>query len=176
MHHMRTFVTDRFGRAGWERVIEKLPKSEIEEMRALLPMTWHDLDLQHRVLRLIDAEYGDGVGGLVPQIARFEADQDLRLLQRIFLRVANPAYVLEKAGEYWDRFYDSGAWEVVRESPNRARATLSGVMPFDDYFGTYVTEYCHRLFELVGAKSVSSSHRLTGPSDSPTIALRLEWA
>ena len=90
--------------------------------------------------------------------------------------MANPAYVLEKAGEYWSRFYDSGEWEVVRETPNRARGTLSGVQPFDPYLGIYVTEYCHRLFELVGAKEVRTSHRLQGPPDSPTIVLRVEWS
>lgn len=153
MHHMRTWVTAR-GESAWAELLSTMSPSDHEELLGLVPVGWYDLELQHRLLRAIDTRFGTGSGSLVRAIGRFEADQDLTIVHRMFLRLANPAYVLEKAGDYWSRFYDTGTWTVRRESKNRASGVLVGIRPFDPFFAQYLEAYIERMWELVGAKSL----------------------
>ncbi len=98
----------------------------------------------------------------VGTIWRFSIDSCARSTRTFILRLANPAFVLEKAGDYWNRFYDVGVWDVHRESKSRAVARLDGVTPFDPLFARYLTAYIIRMWELVGAKDLDVESRLEG--------------
>jgi len=175
MHHMRSFVEGRWGHEGFERVLGTLERGEAAEIRALVPMTWHSLGLQHRLLRAIDDTLGEGDGELVREIGVYEANQDLRIIHRIFLRMANPAYVLEKAGQYWRRFYDTGRWEVTRHSAQHAVGVLRDCAPFDPLFAIYLHSYIHRLFELVGARDLQTDHSLDEGRTPPVLTVEGRW-
>lgn len=161
MHHMRTWVSRR-GATDWETLIATMPPEDQDVLRALVPVGWYDLGLQHRLLRQIDQHFGRGDGALVDEIGVFEADQDLTVVHRLFLRLANPAFVLEKSGEYWSRFYDTGRWTIERRGRTGARGVLSEVEPFDPLFGRYLTAYIRRMWELVGARDLQVDSRIEG--------------
>lgn len=159
MHHMRTFVLREHGADGWERVLGALAPDEAAAVRAVLPVAWYPLATQHLLLRTIDRTLGAGDGELARVIGRYEADQDLTIVHRLFLRMANPAFVLEKAGDYWSRFYEAGTWTVTRgDGGTSARGELREVEPTDELFCLYLEAYVMRMFELVGAKEVRGSH------------------
>ncbi|MEM9861590.1 MAG: hypothetical protein AAF938_08250 [Myxococcota bacterium] len=162
MHHMRTWVTRTYGDDAWHELLHSMVTPDRRELEALVPVGWYPLALQHRLLRAIDRHVGRDDGALVDTIGEYEADQDLTVVHRLFLRLANPAFVLEKAGDYWSRFYTAGRWEVQRESPTSARARLSDVEPWDPIFGRYLKAYIHRMWVLVGAKEVHIDSRDMG--------------
>jgi hypothetical protein len=172
---MTTFVERRFGGGAWERVLASLDADAAAEVRLVVPVRWYDLGLQHRVLRAIDETLGEGDGGLVDPIGRFEAEQDLTVVHRVFMRLASPTYILEKSADYWDRFYDTGVWQIERLAPTHARAALVGVAPFDPLFGRYLHAYIARMFELTGARSLQTSYRVEGLSDAPRLVLEGRW-
>ena len=154
MHHMRTWVAENHGADAWPALLESMDTVDRLELLGLVPVGWYELALQHRLLRAIDDYFGRGDGALIDVIGAYEADQDLKTIHRLFLRLANPAYVLEKSGDYWSRFYDTGEWSVVRLSPNSARGRLSGVEPFTEDFCRYLTAYIGQMWVLVGAKQL----------------------
>ena len=112
MHHMRTWVVANHGRPAWTSLLESMSIEDRLELLGLVPIGWYELALQHRLLRSIDDYFGHGDGALIDVIGAYEADQDLKVIHRLFLSLANPAYVLEKSGDYWSRFYDTGQWTV----------------------------------------------------------------
>lgn len=57
---------------------------------------------------------------MLEQIGRYEAQHDLTYVHRIFLKLANPAYVIEQLGKLWTRFHDTGYWEVTRFTTTHA--------------------------------------------------------
>lgn len=168
MHHMRTWVVRTHGRAAWDEVLERMPDEDGAELRGLVPVGWYSLALQHRLLSTLSEAYGPGT---VDRIGAYEAEQDLTVVHRLFLRLANPVFVMEKAGEYWSRFYTTGTWTVVAESKRSARASLVGVDPWDDQFGSYLTAYVKRMWELVGAKDV----RIDGRVVPGGLHIRGQW-
>ncbi|MFK8004376.1 MAG: hypothetical protein AB8H86_32720 [Polyangiales bacterium] len=155
MHHMRTWVVANHGRPAWTSLLESMSTEDRLELLGLVPVGWYELALQHRLLRSIDDFFGTGDGSLIDVIGVFEANQDLKRIHRLFLSLANPAYVLEKSGDYWSRFYDTGEWTVVRLSPNSARGRLTGVEPFTDEFCRYLSAYIGQMWVLVGAKHLT---------------------
>jgi len=152
LHHIRKFVLEQYGRRGWAEVLGVLGPTDASRVRRVLVMSWFPLELQYRVLRTVDEVLGQGDGGVVKAIGRYEAEQDLTVVHRLFLRMANPGFVLEQAGRYWRRFYTSGRWEVERDASDRARVLLIGLEPFDPLMADYLMAYILRMWELMGVE------------------------
>ncbi len=159
MHHMRTWLTRSRGEHAWESLLATMDPEDQAELRALLPVGWYELALQHRLLAALERTYGPMT---VQRIGAYEAEQDLTVVHRMFLSLANPTFVMKKAGDYWSRFYTSGEWTVTPKSRTSTTAILKGLEPWDDQFGLYLTAYVKRMWELVGAKDVKVESRSEG--------------
>ena len=131
---------------------------------------------QHRLLRAIDTELGGGDGSIVDEIGRYEADQDLTVVHKVFMRLATPNTILEKSRDYWERFYDTGTWQVERLGPKHSRAELRDVEPFDPLFPRYLYAYIVRMFELTGARALKSSYRVAQAGGAPVMVMEGRWS
>jgi predicted hydrocarbon binding protein len=150
----RDFVLAREGEAGWRRVLEALPSTDRDAFAAMVSVDWYDMGVNDRVNRAIVDTLGGGGAEVIEALGRYSAQQDLKTIHRVFLRMANPAFTLERTAEFWRRYQDSGEWTIVREAPNRVRATLAGWGSLDEVTCVRLCAYTRRLFELVGAKDV----------------------
>lgn len=91
----------------------------------------------------------------------------------MFLRMANPAFVLEKTGKYWSRFHDHGRWTTTR-LPNGAMALLEDFEGSATYCAMLVP-YTGRLFELVGAKGVRVAHPECRSKGARACRFEISW-
>ena len=155
--HAQSFVVGRFGLAGWQAVLERLPEDDRETFKAILPITWYPHEADVRLFGAIVEVLGHGDRQVLIDLGHFEAEQDLRGIHRMFLRFANPAYVLEKASDYWSRFHNTGRWTVERKE-NGASGTLFDFDPPDELNCVYLGAYILRMFQLVGGRQVRVSH------------------
>ncbi len=153
--NIKSFVSQQLGEAEWARVLEELGDADGRALREVVAVGWYDFGLQLRLLHKVVDLRGEPV---IAQFGQFDAEEDLTKIHRLFLRLANPAFVLEKSGEYWKRFYSSGHWVVTREGPQGATAVMREVEPPDAMFCRYLTAYIARMFELVGAKDPAVKH------------------
>ncbi|HTU56783.1 MAG TPA: hypothetical protein VMF89_00085, partial [Polyangiales bacterium] len=71
---------------------------------------WYPLGLQHRVFSALESALPHSDDDVIESFATFVAEHDLTRVHRLFLRLRNPAYALEKSADYWRRFYDAGDW------------------------------------------------------------------
>src|SRR5437867_1321187 len=97
--NLRTFAEARFGADAWTRMIAALPPEDQPAARAIVAVGWYDLGLQTRILHAFDRVLAGGDRAVLVEFGRYDAERDLTGPQRLFLRLANPAYVLEKAGD-----------------------------------------------------------------------------
>jgi hypothetical protein len=155
----RDFVVARDGNEGWRQVVALLSTEDRDALHAMVPVGWYDILLNDRVNRAIVDALGRGKTDVIEALGRYSAAEDLRTIHRLFLRMANPAFVLERLAEFWGRYQDSGSWTVVREAPNRVHATLAGWGSRDEATCIRLAAYTRRLFELVGAKGVFLERR-----------------
>jgi predicted hydrocarbon binding protein len=156
--NVRRFTFDRFGEQGWEAVRAELVPEDRRELDGVVPVGWYALALYARLIRALDRVHGAGDLALVVQLGRYEAERDLTTIHRMFLRLANPAFMLDKTAEYWRRFHDTGEWTVERLGPTHVRAYLDGWGVVDTALCRELVGYLLRTFELLGAKNVRLEH------------------
>lgn len=173
--HLRAFVESRWGKAGWDAVLERLRQHERDEIASILPVGWYPLALYARMIRAMDQTHGDGDLALVVQLGRFEAERDLTTLYRIMFRLVNPATVVEKTTDYWRKFHDTGSWEMKRLSDKEIEGTLSGWGVVDHALCRELVGYFSRLLELVGAQGVIVEHPECRAKGAGRCYFRARW-
>jgi hypothetical protein len=153
----RRFVIERFGLSGWAKMLAQVSPQDREALAHVTDDGWFDEGLFLRQLGGVARGLGGGELKLLDELGRHNAERDISGPQRLFFRLANPAWVLEKSAEYWRKFHDTGIWEIQRQS-HGAIGTLSNFEVVDEAFCATVNAYIGRLFELVGAKGAVSEH------------------
>jgi hypothetical protein len=160
------WIEHRFGAAGWQRLLDAVSAEDRRTLTSVVAVGWYDLGVEIRMLDAIDQVLVRGDRKLLDEMGRFTADHDFGGVQRLFFRLANPAYVMEKAMSYWNRYYDGGRWEI-RRLPGGADGELIDFASPNEIFCIVTTGYLARMFELVGAKEVRVEHpRCRGRGDA----------
>ena len=154
----REFVVGRGGPEAWERLRAVVSPQDRALLDEVIAMGWYELGAHARMLEAIPRALGLETHTAMREFARFAAQSHVSRVHRVFLRFANPALILEKTGEYWSRFFDSGEWRVTRETPRRARGDLLDFAEPAAIVCEFITCYIEFLFMRVGAKEVRSSH------------------
>lgn len=154
---VRCFAEER-GPEVWANVRARLTEAERRQVESVIASGWYPLPLQHRVFDALEGALEDSPEPVMDEFARFVAEHDLTRVHRLFLRLRNPAYTLEKSAEYWGRFYDAGTWNVARLSTYQARGELSGIAETAPVFCRFLTAYIQRMFQLAGAATVKCRH------------------
>jgi hypothetical protein len=152
------FARERFGERGYAEVLSSLSDEDREALASVISVGWYDLALYARLIRALDRVRGKDDLSLLSDLGRYEAEHDFTTIHRVFLRFANPDYVVEKAFELWRRFHDTGTWIIVRESERRMLGTLEEWGVVDEALCKELTAYLQRLLELTGAKDVRVQH------------------
>lgn len=155
--HVRAFVLDRFGAPGWDAVMAALSRVDQLDIASVVTEGWYSLALYARFINAVDVVHGCGDYALVVQLGRFEAERDLPAIQRFFMRFVSPAFAVEKVGEYWSRFHDTGSWKIT-QSGETVSGVLEGWGTRDPAMCRELVGYIGRLLELVGARNVLMQH------------------
>ena len=166
--NVRSFVTGRFGVEGWEKTVARLTNEERADLEAVVAVGWYSLPLYARLIRALDAVHGKADLALLPALGRFEAETDLTTIYRFILRLANPAFVIEKTGELWRRYHDTGTWTMTRVSNTEVEGILENWGHVDEALCLEALAYMERCLELVGARNVIAEHprcRARGDAD-----------
>lgn len=158
--HTRSFVEARFGLEGWATALAGMTRESRAAVDSVVAVGWYPAELHVELLHAIDKELGRGNGKLVSEASIYGAEYDFTRIHRLLFRLANPGFLLERVGEIWARFYDSGRWSVKRPTPTTTQCTLTEFGVVDAMYCAYLSAYFGRLFELVGARDVSSTHPL----------------
>ncbi len=155
----RAFVIGRAGSAGWDAVLARLDESDRLTLESVLAVGWYPIALDARMQRAIADVLSGGDPSIAAAIGRFAAERDLTTIHRIFLRLFNPKFAVEKLTELWPRYHNSGRWTIVESSGTHIIGRL------DDWGGnvdgilcTNAAGYIGRCLELAGARHVVMEH------------------
>jgi hypothetical protein len=174
--NVRAFAETRHAvNGGWNAVVAGLPDADQRVLEGVVAIGWYPLALYARLIRVVDQVHGTGDLQRVVALGKFEAERDLTTLHRIFLRLANPIYLLEKSAEYWRRFHDTGRWVIVQPSPREAIGHLDEWGCIDEGLCTELVGYLGRAFELTGARRVRMEHPLCRARQDARCTFKARW-
>lgn len=90
-------------------IVSRLPEPFRQQvLQGIFPDVWYPLEHFAALNRSIDAELGDGDGGLYVELGRHSADLILRTIYGGFYERGNPGYLFSRAQSIWDQYYSSG--------------------------------------------------------------------
>lgn len=153
---LQSYVEKRFGRDAWQRVLSAMSPSDRQCVESAVAIGWYPTSVVMNAFMAFEAVLGPREPQLLADFGRHGAEQDLTVFHRMFLRMANPAFVVEKTGEYWHRFHTHGTM-TSRRVDHGSITTLSDFQSSPVYCAM-LAPYAARLFELVGAKRVHVAH------------------
>jgi uncharacterized protein (TIGR02265 family) len=156
--HVHAFVLKELGEPGLVSLRAALKPETQTALDSYIAASWYPANVYVELLQALDVTLGKGDGELLKRAGAYAAEYDLTRIHRVFFRLANPAFVLEKSMEIWSRFFDTGQWKVTRPTPTSADGQLHDFRIVDTAVCAYLNAYLQRLFELVGAKHVEVRH------------------
>ncbi|MGZ3418164.1 MAG: hypothetical protein ACXVEF_14345 [Polyangiales bacterium] len=171
----RAYLTARGGPEAWERLRKALTPADRTLLDEVIAVGWYDIDTHVRMLESMPVALGKSMPETMHDYARFSAERHVSRVYRVLFLVANPAMVLEKSGEYWSRFYDTGEWKVSRDTEKRVHGDLFSFARPTAAFCEFLTTYCGCLFERVGCKDVRTSHPRCRVRGDTMCTYTVEW-
>lgn len=150
----QSFCRERFGDAGWTRVLDALGPEDRGVMEGAVHVGWYPIGLYDRLHEAIDRELGDGHFTLMRPLGHYCAEHDLTKVHRVFFRMASPSFLMARYGEFWRRYQDTGTWTVHRPSDLHVRCTLAGWASTSETTCVRLAAYVERFLALVGANGV----------------------
>ncbi len=147
----RDFCVRRFGEAGWAAVLSRLPDDDRAIVESAVHVGWYDIGLYDRLHAAIAASVGSGPDDVMVELGHYCAERDLTTVHRIFMRMATPSFLLQKYGDYWRRYQDSGEWTITKEGDRRVRASLARWGSVESATCIRLGAYIQRFVELIGA-------------------------
>jgi hypothetical protein len=172
---VQAFVRARGGPEAWQRLRALASEEDRAVIDSVVAVGWYPLDVQHRMLGRMHEALGEDPITAVREYAKFAAERHVSRVYRVLFLVLNPALLLEKSGEYWGRFYDTGKWEVTRESETRVRGDLIGFAAPDANLCEFLGTYLPAIFGRVGAKDVKCTHPRCRVRGDSVCSFQLEW-
>lgn len=171
--NVRAYTLDKHGADKWEQVLSTLSREDRATIDGSVAVGWYDVMLFSRLLRTIDRICGRGDLGLMEAIGRFEAEQDLNRVLRVFLRVLSPLQIFRVEGRLWSHFQDAGKWESTRLDDG-VDATLTG-WAIDHALCRELTGYLIRLVQFTGGKDVRVLHPQCRAMGDPRCVFQYRW-
>jgi hypothetical protein len=147
----RRFCLDRYGDAGWKRVLGELPPEDVKVLEGVGQLGWYEVGIYDRLHESIDRVLGSGDHRTMIELGRYSAEHDLTVTMRLFMRVASPQFLLKRHVDLWRRYQSSGAWTVESEAARRVRLSLTGWASRSEATCVRLASYMERFLQIVGA-------------------------
>lgn len=154
------YLEDRLGKDGLKKVLAVLPEQDRKILEsAILQSNWYELSV---LLRLMDAAEmsvsSAGLHGLAWDMGRFSADFGLKGIYRVFMRVADPHFIIRKSSEVFSTYYDSGVMAAEKVDSRHAVLRLTAFNQPHKAFCDRLCGFMQRSLEISGCEAVLMTH------------------
>lgn len=172
------WVRQRHGEAAVAALIAALPtpahRELIQDGRPLRSQ-WYPFELLVELGVAIDRAYGHGDLALVEEVGAWVAGQDVPTVYRIFFRVAEPLFVLDRASQLWRQYYDSGRMGLTERGAASCALELVGFETPHLAHCLGVTGWIRRTLELTGRTGVKAAHTACRARNERRCEWRASW-
>jgi hypothetical protein len=106
----QSWIDSRLGNGTFR----KLTQHAGDNWKILLPVAWYEIDTLHTALESVAKRLDRSVEDITSEIARLNAESDLRSLYKMFMRVAQPHLVLSQTPRLWTTYVKFGSAFAVQ--------------------------------------------------------------
>ncbi len=171
------FVEREWGSEGLARLAAEVKPPEAAKLLngQILAGSWYPFAHFVALLETAEVLFG-GLGDIGRREGMYCAEWDLRGVYRVFIKLASPSFLVERAGKVWRQYYDSGELVVLESTPTSVVFELRDFAAPHRAHCETVLGWSQRAAELTGVGKVTGSHtRCRARGDSKCV-FRIEWS
>lgn len=152
-----SFVNTRYGSEGYSRWLAALPdESRSIMIRPVSSGAWYPVTdgvfTPQKVLCDLFFQ-GDHRGAW--EQGRFAADQDLRGIYLMFVKVASPEFLIRNVAAIWGSYYTESKAEATVSRERSAELVVTGITPENPYIMNAIGGWVERALEICGCSGIS---------------------
>ncbi len=138
---------------------------------------WFDINIAYYqpVNKLNELLYQNNSQKAGDELGRFSAEVALKGIYKVFLLVASPQYLMKRAANMMQAFYNPSSIEVSQTSPGKVMMKIKefdGINRITEY---RVAGWCARALELCSCNNVSYKFQSHLSSGQPETIIEFTW-
>lgn len=153
------FIKKKFGPAGLEKWLSALsPSIKKTYSERNKPYEWYPLEdvYLEPVRKMCDLFYAGNLHGAW-ELGRFDAENALNTVYRLFLMLGSPQYLIKKASTLFPTYYQGSQVEILDLSKGKSRLRISNYGQMNKVNENTIGGWIERGMELSGAKNIKLS-------------------
>lgn len=171
----RMFTERQFGAAGLTRVLAQLSDEDRHLLASVQAIGWYPVEPVLRYHHALERSFGSGDFSLCTAAGKFSATWSMNTVLKAFLRFKSPSWLIDKATRVWDRYHDTGRWEVTSTAPNRMVGALSDFAVKDVAFCARLRGWLQGAVEATGGKNANITETRCACRGNENCVFLLSW-
>lgn len=175
--YSREFIQKAHGPEAWLRILDALPPEAATVWRTAILDRCYPFSAYKAILPAIAQETGASTDQELARMYAYSADRSLTTVFKVFLRMANPSFVIGKYPQLWNLFFAGGEVRVPEARKGEARVEFTVPEIFLDWLPAACLGYSYKAVELAGGRDLTQEEegRERLPNGTWRITYRLHW-
>ena len=146
------YVKESGNPGGIPALMRRLDPTVEEHYQAkILSSKWYPYEAFLGLLHIIDSEIGQGDRAMMPTLGEFSGRQDAGTIFRFVAALSSIETIVARADTLWQRYCDSGRFEVVELAPGQLSMALEGFPHIDPAHCALIAGWIRGLGRAAGA-------------------------
>lgn len=176
--YAKEFIMKEYGEATWDELLNRLPEQAAKVWNGpLLVTSLYPFQAFKMMVTVLSELVSSIADQQTSNLYEYIADRSLNTVYRVFLRLANPAFVIKNYSSLWKRFFATGSVEVPIARQGYALLKFSLPEIFLDWLPPACYGYSKKAVEMAGGRGLKikegTKSRLT--NDLWEIPYELFW-
>lgn len=137
--------------------------------------SWYPFELFIDLMETIDRVLGAGDGAMLRKMAGQTAEDDLSTVYKIFFKVLKPAFIVGKAQQLWEQYYDSGSFETIGTGPGFIEMEIKDFSTPHWAHCESILGWSERSISLTGVKNVQAEHTSCRGRGAAKCLMKITW-
>ena len=155
------YVKDKFGDAGLDKIKKSLTDEEKEILSGIiLQSNWYPFELYLNLTQKIDMLLGIGDLSVSKDLGKYEAENDLKTIYRIFYVLGSPEFIIKQSAKVFGTYFDGGDLRIASSGKNDVTAELYNFPSLDQEVLHRIAGFMEKTLELSGGKDPKAVVRI----------------
>lgn len=172
------FIRQKFGENGYIQWIGELKPGAQEVYReGIVEKKWYPLNetLNEPLQRMCDMFYNGSLHGAV-ESGKFSADQGLKGLLKLFVRIGSPSFIVSQAGNILPTYYNPCEMRTIKNSSKSATVQATKFPEMNELIEARIAGWIQRALEMHGCKNVNIEITKSLTSGAEYTEYLINWA
>jgi len=153
---LKNYITEVHGSEGLQRWLRSLPPaSQGIFNQQILVSAWYPFEeAVQKPMAAMDRTFYEGNTEGNWKEGRYAAENDLHGVYRVFVRMANPQFLMRNTVSIWSSYYAESEARLAEGGKDGAVLVLSGIEPACRHFDNHVGGWVERALEICGCRRI----------------------